>query len=134
MDEKKQNILKIADFETLKTMSYEAGEKYLQKLGYIHNECAADYDCNEYDVIYDYYFRLYDDESEEIDVISYVVCANILEHREDDMDDEKIMKKYWDDSIRPKRAQEMDKDTRKAGNEIKTLVTREKDASRETPC
>lgn len=52
-------------------MSFEEGKIYLKENGYVQNDSASSIDTTISDRVEDIYFTLYDENDQELDVISY---------------------------------------------------------------
>lgn len=88
--------MKKVNFEKLKAMNYEEGKTLLESLGYILTE-SGETESNISEWARDDYFKLYNEEDEEIDCISYEMYGN----RQDGEDEEaEIIKEGWNDSLR----------------------------------
>ncbi len=90
------NIMRKVDFEQLKTMNYEEGEALLNELGYILTE-SGETESNISEWARDNYFKLFDDDDEEIDCISYEMYGNGQDGEDEEVE---IIKQGWSDSLR----------------------------------
>lgn len=89
--------LKRVNFEKLAKMNYEDGKALLLSLGYVAEE-VGETESNISDWAQDEYFRLYDDDGEEIDVISWETYGN---GRDGEDSEAEIVREGWSDAIRP---------------------------------
>lgn len=88
--------MKKVNFEQLKAMNYEEGKSLLESLGYILSE-SGETESNISEWAKDDYFKLYDEDDEEIDCISYEIYGN----GQDGEDEEsQIVKEGWSDDLR----------------------------------
>ena len=60
----------------LHNMSYEEGKVYLERNGYIQSDSASSTDTTISDRVEDIYFTLYNEDDQEVDVISYCMFYN----------------------------------------------------------
>lgn len=72
------------DINTLHNMSFEEGKIYLKENGYVQNDSASSIDTTISDKVEDIYFTLYDEDDQELDVISYCMFYNQIGNREDE--------------------------------------------------
>ena len=94
---KEKEELKRANFEKLEKMNYEDGKSLLLSLGYVAEE-VGETESNISEWAQDEYFRLYDDDGEEIDVISWETYGN---GRDGEDSEAEIVREGWSDAIRP---------------------------------
>ncbi len=88
--------MKKVNFEKLKAMNYEEGKTLLESLGYILTE-SGETESNISEWARDDYFKLYDEEDEEIDCISYEMYGNGQDGEDEEAE---IVKEGWNDSLR----------------------------------
>ena len=88
--------MKKVDFEQLKYMNYEEGKALLESLGYIEAE-SGETESNISEWATDNYFKLFDDDDEEIDCVSYEVYGNGQYGEDEEI---QIVKEGWNDSLR----------------------------------
>jgi hypothetical protein len=72
------------DMNKLCNMSFEEGKIYLKENGYVQNDSASSIDTTISDRVEDIYFTLYDENDQELDVISYCMFYNQIGNREDE--------------------------------------------------
>lgn len=84
------------DFEQLKTMNYEEGKALLESLGYVLAE-SGETESNISEWATDNYFKLFNEEDEEIDCISYETYGNGQDGEDEEI---QIIKEGWSDSLR----------------------------------
>lgn len=72
------------DMNKLHNMSFEEGEIYLKENGYVQNDSASSIDTTISDRVEDIYFTLYDENDQELGVISYCMFYNQIGNREDE--------------------------------------------------
>lgn len=77
----------------LHNMTFEEGKIYLERNGYIQNDSANSTDTTISDRVEDIYFTLYDEDGQEVDVISYYMFYNQIGNREDE--DIEIISEGW---------------------------------------
>ncbi|WP_368291317.1 hypothetical protein [Coprococcus sp. RTP21281st1_F1_RTP21281_210402] len=77
----------------LHNMTFEEGKIYLERNGYIQNDSANSTDTTISDRVEDIYFTLYDEDGQEVDVISYYMFYNQIGNREDE--DIEIISEDW---------------------------------------
>ena len=82
------------DMNKLHNMSYEEGKVYLERNGYIQSDSASSTDTTISDRVEDIYFTLYDEDNQEVDVISYCMFYNQISNREDE--DIEIISEGWE--------------------------------------
>lgn len=82
------------DMNKLKIMNYEDGKMYLEQNGYVQNDSANSTDTTISDRVKDIYFTLYDEDGQEVDVISYYMFYNQIGNREDE--DIEIISEGWE--------------------------------------
>lgn len=82
------------DMNKLHNMSYEEGKVYLERNGYIQSDSASSTDTTISDRVEDIYFTLYDEDNQEVDVISYCMFYNEVGNREDE--DIEIISEGWE--------------------------------------
>lgn len=88
--------MKKVEFEQLKTMNYEEGKALLESLGYILTE-SGETESNISEWATDNYFKLFDADDEEIDIISYEIYGNGQDGEDEEI---QIVKEGWSDSLR----------------------------------
>lgn len=88
--------MKKVNFEKLKAMNYEEGKTLLESLGYILAE-SGETESNISEWARDDYFKLYNEEDEEIDCISYEMYGNGQDGEDEEAE---IIKEGWNDSLR----------------------------------
>lgn len=88
--------MKKVDFEQLKTMNYEEGKALLESLGYVLAE-SGETESNISEWATDNYFKLFNEEDEEIDCISYEIYGNGQDGEDEEI---QIIKEGWSDSLR----------------------------------
>lgn len=88
--------MKKVDFEQLKTMNYEEGKALLESLGYVLAE-SGETESNISEWATDNYFKLFNEEDEEIDCISYEIYGNGQDGKDEEI---QIIKEGWSDSLR----------------------------------
>lgn len=88
--------MKKVNFEKLKAMNYEEGKTLLESLGYILTE-SGETESNISEWARDDYFKLYNEENEEIDCISYEMYGNGQDGEDEEAE---IIKEGWNDSLR----------------------------------
>lgn len=88
--------MKKVNFEKLKAMNYEEGKTLLESLGYILTE-SGETESNISEWARDDYFKLYNEEDEEIDCISYEMYGNGQDGEDEEAE---IVKEGWNDSLR----------------------------------
>ena len=81
------------DINKLHKMTFEEGKIYLEQNGYIQNDSANSTDTTISDRVEDIYFTLYDEDGQEVDVISYYMFYNQIGNREDE--DKEIISEDW---------------------------------------
>ena len=79
------------DIKKLKIMNYEDGKTYLEQNGYVQNDSASSIDTTISDRVEDIYFTLYDENDQELDVISYCMFYN-----EVGVEDLEIVSQGWE--------------------------------------
>ena len=72
------------DMNKLCNMSFEEGKIYLKENGYVQNDSASSIDTTISDRVEDIYFTLYDENDQELEVISYCMFYNQIGNREDE--------------------------------------------------
>lgn len=82
------------DMNKLCNMSFEEGKIYLKENGYVQNDSAISIDTTISDRVEDIYFTLYDENDQELDVISYCMFYNQIGNREDG--DIEIISEGWE--------------------------------------
>lgn len=82
------------DMNKLHNMSYEEGKVYLERNGYIQSDSASSTDTTISDRVEDIYFTLYDEDDQEIDMISYYMFYNEVGDRENE--DIEIISEGWE--------------------------------------
>lgn len=78
----------------LHNMTFEEGKIYLERNGYIQSDSASSTDTTISDRVEDIYFTLYDEDNQEVDVISYCMFYNEVGNREDE--DIEIISEGWE--------------------------------------
>ena len=78
----------------LHNMTFEEGKIYLERNGYIQNDSANNTDTTISDRVEDIYFTLYDEDDQEVDVVSYYMFYNQIGNREDE--DIEIISEGWE--------------------------------------
>jgi hypothetical protein len=79
------------DIKKLKIMNYEDGKTYLEQNGYVQSDSASSIDTTISDRVEDIYFTLYDENDQELDVISYCMFYN-----EVGVEDLEIVSQGWE--------------------------------------
>lgn len=82
------------DMNKLHNMSFEEGKIYLKENGYVQNDSVSSIDTTISDRVEDTYFTLYDENDQELDVISYCMFYNQIGNREDE--DIEIISEGWE--------------------------------------
>lgn len=82
------------DMNKLHNMSFEEGKIYLKENGYVQNDSVSSIDTTISDRVEDTYFTLYDEDDQEVDVISYCMFYNQIGNREDE--DIEIISEGWE--------------------------------------
>lgn len=82
------------DIKKLHNMSFEEGKIYLEQNGYVQNDSASSIDTIISDRVEDIYFTLYDENDQELDVMSYCMFYNQIGNREDE--DIEIIFEGWE--------------------------------------
>ena len=82
------------DINKLHNMTFEEGKIYLERNGYVQNDSASSIDTTISDRVEDIYFTLYDENDQELDVISYCMFYNQIGNREDE--DIEIISEGWE--------------------------------------
>lgn len=82
------------DMNKLHNMSFEEGKIYLKENGYVQNDSISSIDTTISDRVEDTYFTLYDEDDQEVDVISYCMFYNQIGNREDE--DIEIISEGWE--------------------------------------
>lgn len=72
-------------------MNYEDGKTYLEQNGYVQSDSASSIDTTISDRVEDIYFTLYDENDQELDVISYCMFYN-----EVGVEDLEIVSQGWE--------------------------------------
>ena len=80
-------------FEELKGLDYEEGKQLLENFGYIGGNTGST-ESNISDYVEDEYFTLYDDDGEEIDIISWEMYCN------GSGEDVEVVKEGWSNALR----------------------------------
>lgn len=78
----------------LHNMTFEEGKIYLERNGYVQSDSASSTDTIISDRVEDIYFTLYDEDDQEVDVISYCMVYNQISNREDE--DIEIISEGWE--------------------------------------
>ena len=78
----------------LHNMTFEEGKIYLERNGYVQSDSASSTDTTISDRVEDIYFTLYDEDDQEVDVISYCMFYNQISNREDE--DIEIISEGWE--------------------------------------
>lgn len=91
--------MKKVNFDELKSLNFEDGEKLLKQLGYCESDTGRT-ESNISEYACDQYFRLYDDEDNELDIISYEQYCNGEFTEELGADGIEVVKEGWSDSCR----------------------------------
>lgn len=89
------------DIEELKKLNYEDGRKFLAAAGYDGGDQATDVSAGLADFVRDEYWRLFDEDADEIDdeiadVITWTEYFNIIKYNPGDLNDEKIVRAGWE--------------------------------------
>lgn len=79
------------DIKKLKIMNYEDGKTYLEQNGYVQSDSVSSIDTTISDRVEDIYFTLYDENDQELDVISYCMFYN-----EVGVEDLEIVSQGWE--------------------------------------
>ena len=82
------------DMNKLHNMSFEEGKIYLERNGYVQSDSVSSTDTTISDRVEDTYFTLYDEDDQELDVISYCMFYNQIGYREDE--DIEIISEGWE--------------------------------------
>ena len=82
------------DMNKLHNMSYEEGKVYLERNEYVQSGSASSTDTTISDRVEDIYFTLYDEDDQDVDVISYCMFYNQIGNRENE--DIKIISEGWE--------------------------------------
>lgn len=88
--------MKKVNFEKLKKLNYEAGKALLLSMGYVAGEVGIT-ESNVSEWARDEYFRLYDDDGEEVDVVSWETYGNGQDGEDGAAE---IVREGWSDSLR----------------------------------
>lgn len=72
------------DMNKLHNMSFEEGKIYLKENRYVQNDSASSIDTTISDRVEDIYFTLYDEDDQEVDVVSYCMFYNQIGNRENE--------------------------------------------------
>ena len=88
--------MKKVNFKQLEKMNYEEGSALLESLGYILAE-SGETESNISEWVRDAYFKLYNEDDEEIDCIAYEIYGNGCDGEDEEAE---IIKEGWDDSLR----------------------------------
>jgi uncharacterized protein YrrD len=80
----------IADIKKLEIMNYEDGKTYLEQNGYVQNDSASSTDTTISDMVEDIYFTRFDENDQEVDIISYCTFYNTV-----DIGDLEIVSQGW---------------------------------------
>lgn len=75
----------------LHNMTFEEGKIYLERNGYVQSDSASSTDTTISDRVEDIYFTLYDEDDQELDVISYCMFYN-----EVGVEDLEIVSQGWE--------------------------------------
>lgn len=78
----------------LHNMTFEEGKIYLERNGYVQSDSASSTDTTMSDRVDDIYFTLYDEDDQEVDVISYCMFYNQVTDRENE--DIEIISEGWE--------------------------------------
>lgn len=87
--------MRTVKLKELENKNFEEGEKILLKAGYVQQDSARDdgVDC---DYIFDTYFKLFDDDDEEVDVKSFVQHMNVnSDPLNDDGSEDFVVRELW---------------------------------------
>lgn len=84
------------DIEVLKKLNYEEGAEFLTAAGYVESDGTTADASGLADFVRDNYWKLYDDDGETIDTVSWVEYFNILKRNVGDLDDEEIIRAGWE--------------------------------------
>ena len=92
-------VMKKVNFDELKSLNFEDGEKLLKQLGYCESDSGRS-EATISDYVLDRYFKLYDNENNELDIISYAQYCNGEFTEELGSDGIEVVKEGWSDSCR----------------------------------
>ena len=84
------------NFEQLKQLNYDDGKALLLSLGYVAGEVGTT-ESNVSEWAQDEYFRLYAEDGEEVDVISWETYGNGQDSEDEEVE---IVREGWSDSLR----------------------------------
>lgn len=84
------------NFEQLKQLNYDDGKALLLSMGYVAGEVGTT-ESNASEWAQDEYFRLYDDDGEEVDVVSWEIYGNGQDGEDEEVE---IVREGWSDSLR----------------------------------
>lgn len=84
------------DIEVLKKLNYEEGVELLTAAGYVESNGATADASGLADFVRDNYWKLYDEDGETVDTVSWVEYFNILKRNAGDLDDEEIIRAGWE--------------------------------------
>lgn len=84
------------DIEELKALNYEQGAELLTASGYVREEEATADAAGLADFVRDEYWRLYNEDGETADTVTWTEYFNILKHNPGDLDDEEIIRAGWE--------------------------------------
>ena len=84
------------DIEELKKLNYEQGAELLTAAGYVKGEESTADAAGLSDFVRDEYWRLYDEDGETADTVTWAEFFNFLKHTAGDMDNEKIICAGWE--------------------------------------
>lgn len=84
------------DIEVLEKLNYEEGAELLTAAGYVESDGATADASGLADFVRDNYWKLYDEDGETVDIVSWVEYFNILKRNAGDLDDEEIIRAGWE--------------------------------------
>lgn len=88
--------MKKVDIEVLKKLNYEEGAELLTAAGYVESDGTTADASGLADFVRDEYWRLYDEDGETADTVTWTEYFNILRHNPGDLDDEEIIRSGWE--------------------------------------
>jgi hypothetical protein len=84
------------DIEELKKLNYEEGAELLALVGYVESDETTADASGISEFVRDNYWKLFDEDGEAVDTVSWVEYFNILKHNAGDLDDEEIIRAGWE--------------------------------------
>ena len=88
--------MKKVNFEKLKKLNYETGKALLLSMGYVAGDVGTT-ESNVSEWAQDEYFRLYAEDGEEVDVVSWEIYGNGQDGEDEAVE---IVREGWSDSMR----------------------------------